>query len=335
MQKLKYFIITSYIFSSLLGCKTKKEEPVSSSLTVALGSCNKHDENQDYWEFIQEKAPDVFLWLGDNVYADTEDSILMKGIYTQFKKSPAYSEFRDSVSLIYGTWDDHDYGENDAGKEFGPKEMSKSLFMEFFDLTDQKELKTRDGIYQSYVIPYGNKKVKVILLDTRFNRDSLNRDTIKKAYIPGSGTILGENQWKWLKDEFKEENTDGFIICSSIQVVPEEHRFEKWANFPEERTRFLNMVADLDKPFIILSGDRHMTEFSKLNWKNNTIYEFTSSGLNSGWRIHRPESNEHRIGSHFTDPNYGILEIKGDTLTVFSYQSQTDSLLFKHKINWN
>ncbi|MEM1358390.1 MAG: hypothetical protein AAGF89_09335, partial [Bacteroidota bacterium] len=40
---------------------------------IAFGSCNNQRRAQDYWPVIGEKKPDVWLWLGDNIYSDTDD----------------------------------------------------------------------------------------------------------------------------------------------------------------------------------------------------------------------------------------------------------------------
>jgi hypothetical protein len=37
------------------------------------------------------------------------------------------------ISQIVGTWDDHDYGLNDAGKEFEGKDVSQQLMLDFLD----------------------------------------------------------------------------------------------------------------------------------------------------------------------------------------------------------
>lgn len=34
---------------------------------------------------------------------------------------------------VIGTWDDHDYGLNDAGKEFSGKNMTQKLLLDFLD----------------------------------------------------------------------------------------------------------------------------------------------------------------------------------------------------------
>jgi len=39
--------------------------------TIAFGSCNKQFLENKLWDDIIEQQPDVWIWGGDNVYADT------------------------------------------------------------------------------------------------------------------------------------------------------------------------------------------------------------------------------------------------------------------------
>lgn len=43
-------------------------------LCVQLGSCNKVDRPQPFWREIAARAPAAWIWMGDNVYADTKRS---------------------------------------------------------------------------------------------------------------------------------------------------------------------------------------------------------------------------------------------------------------------
>ena len=49
-------------------------------------------------------------------------------------------------------------------------------------------------------------------------------------------TVLGEAQWKWLEEQLQVP-AEVRLIGSSIQVVAEDHGWEKWTNFPHERER--------------------------------------------------------------------------------------------------
>ena len=46
---------------------------------------------------------------------------------------PAYSAFRKETPII-GTWDDHDYGLNDAGAEFPFRAEAKAFFTKFWHI---------------------------------------------------------------------------------------------------------------------------------------------------------------------------------------------------------
>src|SRR5690606_31116833 len=128
--------------------------------------------------------------------------------------------------------------------------------------------------------------IKVIVLDTRYFRTELTKSTENnRRYQPnefGNGTILGEMQWQWLKDELNNSNSDFNVIVSSIQVLSSEHQFEKWANFPHETERLFKLIASSGaKGTFIISGDRHISEFSKtqIDGMNSPLVDFTSSGL--------------------------------------------------------
>jgi len=71
------------------------------------------------------------------------------------------------------------------------------------------------------------------------------------------------------------------LIVSGIQFLPTQHAYEKWANFPQERERLLNLIAASGaKTPILLSGDRHIAELMKMTDERfpDGIYEITSSG---------------------------------------------------------
>jgi alkaline phosphatase D len=144
--------------------------------------------------------------------------------------------------------------------------------------------------------------VRVILLDTRYHRDR-----------PGpAGDILGEAQWAWLEQQLSGSTAAVHVLASSIQLVPEQHGFEKWSNFPSARQR---LFALLDKTaprnLIVVSGDRHFGELSKLERGDGKrpIYDLTSSSLSKPWTKKPTEENRYRIGDTVWDVNFGVLEL--------------------------
>ncbi len=144
--------------------------------TIAFGSCNKHDEPQPLWADILAQQPDLWVWLGDNVYGDTKNMRKLAQKYREQLARPEYQELLTEVPVI-GTWDDHDYGVNDGGKAFGPKEASRDLMLEFLHVPQGRPVWDRQGAYQSYTFGPAGQRVKVLLLDTRYFRDELLAST--------------------------------------------------------------------------------------------------------------------------------------------------------------
>ncbi|MDW8231052.1 MAG: hypothetical protein RMJ33_14565, partial [Saprospiraceae bacterium] len=91
---------------------------------IAFGSCNKLHLPQDMWTGVVANRPDLWIWLGDIVYADTTDTRALAAHYKRLKTHPEYKKLRDRTPII-GIYDDHDYGANDAGKGLPNKRASK------------------------------------------------------------------------------------------------------------------------------------------------------------------------------------------------------------------
>jgi len=316
----------SIIFFSILlwfGCKTTDVEAVynipskdPSKITIAFGSCNDEDKAQPLWKDIVAEAPDLWIWLGDNIYGDTDDMNLMQDKYQLQKRNVGYKALMKTCPII-GTWDDHDYGTNDGGKDFVAKKESQQVFLDFLDISKQDPIRNQEGIYDTYILDHPIAKVKVILLDCRYFRDGYEKEN--KWPIPNyGGTILGDTQWDWLEKELAVKEADVTIIATGIQVIAAEHRFEKWANFPNEKHRLFDMIIESGvKNCFFISGDRHIGEISLERHEDYSFYDITSSSLTHGWKIRREEPNKHRLGNLVYDINYGVIEInKTDSLSV-------------------
>ena len=114
-------------------------------------------------------------------------------------------------SKVLAVWDDHDYGENDAGFEYPKKKESQNIFFRLFRRTKRYDSKKNSIIYDSISFGPVGKRVQIILLDTRYFRTSLkhsnNRIKGKGPYSPNyskDAQLLGEEQWIWLKNELSK-----------------------------------------------------------------------------------------------------------------------------------
>jgi alkaline phosphatase D len=306
-------------FTSTAQAQTRTFTPMPLSLdrpltTIAFGSCNNQKKEQKMWPYIAADKPNLWIWTGDIIYADTEDMRLKADEYQKQKVDAAYQRFTAQVPTI-GVWDDHDYGDNDACKTYPKKEQSKKLLMDFLDVDDSRPVHQREGVYQSYTFGPEGQKVKVILLDTRYFRDELEKNPVKggQRYLPNkTGDVLGYKQWKWLERELTNSTADVHLIVSSIQLLAKEHDFEKWANFPSARRKFFKLMEKTNPACpLLISGDRHIAEISMIEFENTPthLYEITSSGLTHTWSKYKDEPNHYRVGDLIAKLNYGLLHI--------------------------
>ena len=300
-----FFLILSCGSSSSISTEGEPD------FTIAFGSCNREDEAQPLWSAILKNDPDVFLWGGDNIYSDTDDAEKMKADYLLQKKNKDYQRLLGQTNVL-GIWDDHDYGLNDGGKEWHFKEKSQELFLDFMDVPETSPRRIREGVYHSEEFETPEGRLKVILLDTRYFRDELKKSTDpNKRYEASQGTILGEAQWNWLEEELDNSDADFNVILSSIQILSAEHGFETWGNFPSEVEKLKDLLVSSEaKNVILLSGDRHISEFSatEVEGLSYPLVDFTSSGLTHSYEDFSGEPNKLRVGEVVKEKSFGLLK---------------------------
>ncbi|MDA9688668.1 alkaline phosphatase family protein [Gammaproteobacteria bacterium] len=273
------------------------------SIKIGLGSCLDQDYPQPIWQSIKKEDLNYFIFLGDNVYGDTRYGSLrkMKSAYDKQKK--VLPDFLNDISIL-SIWDDHDFGINDGGADYRFKRRAQELYLDFWEISKDDDRSNREGIYFSKNEIFFDKKFKFIFLDTRFFRSKLKGK--KSNYIENiepDATILGNAQWKWLENELKSD-FDFLLVFSSIQIIPKDHRFEKWSNFPNERAKLFKLLEQFNDKTILFSGDRHRAGI----YRKNGIIEVTSSSMNKPGSSFS-ETDNYLIGKTYPQENYGVLEI--------------------------
>lgn len=297
---------------------------------IVFASCAHQNEDQSIWDLIAGEKPDLTLYIGDNVYGDvrSNDPALpeLKTAYMRLAQSEPFSRARQAAPMLT-TWDDHDYGLNDAGGSYEHKEKAEALFEYVWDVKDERA--ERPGIYNSWIIGgEDGRRVQLIMLDTRFFRSDLKRTDDygargKERYLPDadpSKTMLGDAQWAWLADELQKP-ADLRLLVSSVQVISEGHGWEAWKMLPAERDRLYALIDESDaNGVVILSGDRHSGAFYRKDGVSDyPLFEATSSSLNLPARgFQRPgeepymEPGPNRLGDMIIDENYGVIDIDWD-----------------------
>lgn len=294
--------------------------------TIAFGSCVKQYLPQPIWDSIIESQPQVFIFLGDNIYGDTTDMEKLYAKYQQLGAIAGYKRLKADCEIL-AIWDDHDYGKNDAGAEFTKKAESQKIFLDFFDEPMDSHRRNTPGIYDAKIIGDKGQRVQFLLLDTRYFRSPLHKPGRPKIPIEGrhgpyaptkdsKTTLLGTEQWKWLEEQLRKP-AELRILATSIQLLSDEHGWECWANFPHERQRLYQLIQKTKANGIItLSGDRHRAEISKnQNALPYPLYDITASGMNIKSRFSN-EINSQRIGSPYQDEHFGTVLIDWKTGTL-------------------
>ena len=293
---------------------------------IAFGCCSDQDKPLPVFDRIADLKPDLYLAMGDNIYVDIkrepglDEMANMKVKYDRLAALPGWQRLTKTCPVL-ATWDDHDYGKNDVGVEYPHKDESQQLHLDFFGVPRDSPRRTQKGVYNAKVIGPPGKRVQVILLDTRYFRSKLKKDTRPLPgtrlvpYVPNTdpdATMLGADQWKWLENQFRQP-AELRLLVSSIQVVSDEHPHEKWANLPLERDRLYKLLRDTKATgVVVLSGDRHHGEISMDSRAiDYPLFDVTSSGLNQATKTWRAptEPNRHRVAVMPHGDNFGLIAI--------------------------
>jgi alkaline phosphatase D len=256
-------LLATALYALAAPAPVSAQAPDGGPLTrIAFGSCADEEKPQPIWKAILAYQPELFLFTGDNVYGDVRDgkNVPEAGLidslvhaYGQAAKIQDLATLRATVPHL-ATWDDHDYGKNDAGADFAGKVQAQQLFLQFWDVPPGDPRAGREGVYHAETFGPEGQRVQVILLDTRYFRSPLKptdqRDAPgKERYLPDDNpakTMLGDTQWAWLAERLREP-AELRVIVSSIQVLAEGHGWERWGNLPRERQRLFNARPDLDR----------------------------------------------------------------------------------------
>lgn len=307
-----------FLFPKLALAGALRSKPLT---RIGFGSCLNQNYKAPILDAIIDRSPDLFVWLGDNVYGDVSSGEMneLVGAYAAQAARPDYRRLRGAVPAL-AVWDDHDYGFNDAGADFPYKAQAKALFAAFFGIPPGAERLTRDGVYDAQIIGPNGRRVQIILLDIRSFKSPWKPtdawdEPSRQRYVPDEDpvkTMLGEAQWAWLEAQLRMPG-DLRILVSSIQVVAQGHGFERWGNFPREKKRLYDVIRRSGATNLVaLSGDRHLGAlYREARAGTYPLYEMTTSSLNQAFVRNPPypEVDPNRIGERYHQENFGVIDI--------------------------
>lgn len=287
---------------------------------IVFGSCLKHSDHP-MLDRTLTLPMDLFIFTGDNIYADTLDMAVMRRKYDELKNGRFFRGLRAKAPIL-ATWDDHDFGKDDVGADYPKKAESQREFFDWLDEPPDSPRRAREGVYDARVFGPEGRRVQVILLDTRYFRSPLRRgrhDIVPSGgpYVPdpdADATMLGEAQWRWLEGELRRP-AELRLVVSSIQFVAEFHGGESWANLPREKQRMLDLLKSTRAAGVLfISGDRHWCELSREDGPlGYPLYDLTASAMTQRHPRGTPTPNRNRfVPATWHDVNVGRLRIDWD-----------------------
>ena len=294
------------------------------TLRIAIGSCyyvpeaeydrpgQSYGSNLEIMTAVAGTKPDIMLWLGDNTYLREADWTSRTGIlhrWTHTRSQPLLQPLLGGAAHV-GTWDDHEYGPNDADRAYGLKGVTREAFDLFFPMPPNTA--AAEGLYR--VVEFGD--VAIFLLDDRWFRSPNRRTTGDRVY-------WGEAQTTWLLDALRFSGATFKLVVNGGQVLSPLAVFENAATYPDERARLLQRITDERIPGVVfLSGDRHHTELTRMTRDSlrtpadsgrapYPLFDLTVSPLTAG--VGRSgEVNPWRVdGTYVTQHNFATLDVRG------------------------
>lgn len=239
---------------------------------------NAYGQGTQILQTMNKIPSDFMLWLGDNVYTREADYGSESGLKYRYQHTRADSNLQAFLASRnhYATWDDHDYGSNDACKTYPLKTITRELFKSYWANKTYGE--NEQGIYSSF--SYGD--ADFFLLDDRYFRDYQFLDDSTNP----NKTQLGEQQIQWLFNSLVYSRATFKFIVVGGQFLNEHTNKESYNFYKKERARILQFIIDNKiSGVLFLSGDRHHTELiknsdikAKLGYE---LYDLTSSAISS------------------------------------------------------
>ena len=248
------------------------------SLRFSFGSCSR-TLAQPIFDRILARDPDLFLFIGDNHYANSRRLAALRWHYRRFARVPERARLLATVPTL-ATWDDHDFVENNSNGECLGRETALQAFDEAW-ANPYLGLDEAPGAY--FATSWGD--VDLFVVDCRMYRpdvgDSGNRcdpdpDAPDLARADGP---LGPVQEAWLFDQLRASDATFKLVACGSRMSPEGST-DSWRSVPEALDRVVSLVErDGVDGLVFLAGDIHRSLFATVPSSRYAIPELVSSPL--------------------------------------------------------
>jgi alkaline phosphatase D len=252
------------------------------------------------------------VWMGDNWYTREVDFESAWGL--NYRASHARSQkvlqkFMASMPQ-YAIWDDHDFGPNDAGKNYILKEEARETFKNFSANPSYGE--EGKGIYTK--VNYSD--VDLFLTDDRYFRSNDKMPDSIDGKPTASKQFFGAAQMEWIKNSLLFSDATFKIIVVGSQVINPLNKYETMQKYSFEYNELLNFIRNQKiEGVVFFTGDRHHSEVIKVEQQNfYPFYDVTISPYTAG--VSKPSGNEknnpYRIAGTLVEAqNFGKISVSG------------------------
>jgi alkaline phosphatase D len=307
---------TTYYYRMLIDGARDRVAPVSfhtrtapagaADFRVAYGSCARTqvDIEQTIFSAISMNEPDLFFWLGDNIYADTQEPTAMADLYRRQRAVVTLQPLIRTTPQL-AIWDDHDFGYNDADSTNPIRDESLRVFNRYW-ANPSGGVHGTPGVFFQYT--YGG--VDFFFLDGRYHRSPRS--------IPDGAarSMLGAGQKQWLKDALRASRAPFKILISGTGWTLATRDGTTWGSYLHERNELFDFIRDERiEGVVCLSGDQHFGELNCIPWSARggyDIYDLVSSPLaqflNDRWPEQTPEQRIRRV--YARSVNFGMLSFQ-------------------------
>ncbi|MCB0349665.1 MAG: hypothetical protein KDD38_00685 [Bdellovibrionales bacterium] len=267
---------------------------------IAFLSCMRVTASSidEMWQGIPANSPDMLVFLGDNVYGNHSGKAGPDVLWERYFETRARIPFYHFYELtpVIATWDDHDFGDNNAEGDYPHKEDSLETFRAFYG---------QDEGYSEHLISGpGNAMIfsafhqHFALFDGRTNRSTKQK------------IMFGQNQLEWFYNHRPQDERPIWLIMGSqfFGAYTKKESYEGCAK--EEFNQFLAELKKWPNPVCFVAGDKHYSEIMDIEPEilGYSSFELTSSSMHSLTRPYS-RSNPRRRSIH-RHKNFMLLDIQ-------------------------
>ncbi|MGE5084950.1 MAG: phosphodiesterase [Bacillota bacterium] len=223
------------------------------------------------WDHLFAEKPDMIFLIGDSVYADLNSDGTEHDFWRRYCETRSRLRHFLQPELIptLTTWDDHDYGKNNASKNFPQKMASRRIFDLFWGCLETEGLRKTTGVG----FEFNARGQKFCFMDDRYFRDE-----------PRSGGMMwGDEQQESLLSSVNDCKKPTWILNGSQYFGYYKYQESFSKDYPKNFAYVLNRLSKCEAPVAFASGDVHFSEVLKLEPRllGYQTFEYTSSSIHS------------------------------------------------------